>query len=99
MESQRWIAREMLSGNFDIADNDTGKTVARTDTAERARLIAAAPETAAERDRLREINAEMLEVLEALLEEADQMGGSVRRVTRYEVDRARAAIRKARGEA
>ncbi len=33
-----------------------------------ARLIAAAPETAAERDRLREINAELLAALSPLLE-------------------------------
>ncbi len=33
-----------------------------------ARLIAAAPETAAERDRLKEINAELLEALQKIVE-------------------------------
>jgi hypothetical protein len=39
-----------------------------------ARLIAAAPETAAERDKLREINAEMLAALEAVAMSAVGVG-------------------------
>jgi hypothetical protein len=35
-----------------------------------ARLIAAAPETAAERDRLKEVNAELLEVLRLIADQA-----------------------------
>ncbi len=38
-----------------------------------ARLIAAAPETAAERDRLREINAELLAALDLLVDAIDEM--------------------------
>lgn len=34
----------MVSGNWDIADEETGKTIARTETEENARLIEAAPE-------------------------------------------------------
>jgi hypothetical protein len=37
-----------------------------------ARLIAAAPETAAERDRLREVNAELVAALSELLAEAEE---------------------------
>lgn len=39
-----WLARQMVSGNWDIADEETGKTIARTETEENARLIEAAPE-------------------------------------------------------
>ncbi len=48
-----------------------------------ARLIASAPELLAE--------------LAALVAEADENGGSVRTVSRYRVDQARAAIAKAKG--
>ncbi len=48
-----------------------------------ARLIAAAPD--------------LLETLRELVREADRKGGRVREVSRYEVDRARAAIAKAEG--
>ena len=56
-----------------------------------ARLIAAAPETAAQRDRLRVINAELLAALEAALRI---------RPNRHDlwVPAARAALAKARGE-
>jgi len=46
-----------------------------------AQLIAAAPE--------------LLEALQELIAEADNTGGSIRQVTRYSVDKARAAIAKA----
>ena len=46
------------------ADTACPKRVAKVFTSEAdARLIAAAPETAAERDRLKEVNAELLEAL------------------------------------
>lgn len=45
-----------------------------------ARLIAAAPETAAERDRLREINAELLAALESLLQQVFEYGGAGERL-------------------
>lgn len=49
-----------------------------------AYLIAAAPE--------------MLEILSALVGEADTTGGARREVSRYEIDRARAVVKKAKGE-
>ena len=62
-----------------------------------ARLIAAAPETAAERDRLREVNRELVEALRPLV--AIVNGARVNRMKRdgYLVA-ARAAIRLAKGE-
>lgn len=68
-----------------------------------ARLIAAAPETAAERDHLKVINAMLLEALERLANAAldcQMRGYSERNATvlrKYE-DEARAAIRAAKGE-
>ena len=60
-----------------------------------ARLIAAAPETAAERDQLREVNADLLAALEAvdhafITNDNAAMQGAIRQ--------ARAAIEKARKE-
>jgi hypothetical protein len=65
-----------------------------------ARLIAAAPETAAERDRLREVNAELLEALRNLvvdLEERAEWDGEARVVCAgaFTYSNARAAIAKA----
>lgn len=61
-----------------------------------AKLIAAAPETAAERDTLKAINAELLEALEALL----PIVGAPRTYTSGDVfeaqDKARAVIAKAK---
>jgi hypothetical protein len=60
-----------------------------------ARLIAAAPETAAERDRLKEVNAELLAALKALYEATpDNEGGDLGEACRQ----ARAAISKAEGK-
>ena len=61
-----------------------------------ANLIVAAPETAAERDRLKAINAELLSALEGLLLPHEQGW----KVTDWDLrrDQARAAIAKAKGE-
>ena len=70
-----------------------------------ARLIAAAPETAAERDRLKEVNAELLAALKALLiwyldgVNSGQIGGDWKAETEAEVVAASAAIAKAEGGA
>jgi hypothetical protein len=65
----------------------------------RARLIAAAPETAAERDRLREINAELLAALEQLTRSVIGVNGIPgKRVSDVLLDDARAALAKAKGE-
>jgi hypothetical protein len=83
------------------------------DQAEReanARLIAAAPETAAERDRLKEVNAELLEVLrltadQALRCEIPEGYGPEFRSEEWDagydaaISSARAAISKAKGGA
>lgn len=58
-----------------------------------ARLIAAAPETAAERDRLKEVNAELLEALKAML----HVFGCGTAIDCSTCDSARAAIAKAEG--
>ena len=62
-----------------------------------ARLIAAAPETAQERDRLKAINAELVEALErtvCALEEVAEDGGTI--IYNETMDIARAALAKAR---
>lgn len=61
-----------------------------------AALIVAAPETAIERDRLKEINAEMLHALEYLLEEVCKKDGNP---FDGATDTAAAAIRKHKGVA
>ena len=65
-----------------------------------ARLIAAAPETAAERDRLREVNAELLAALKALLEELNLIRAKDTKAVYDSVCRfnAAAAISKAEGK-
>lgn len=74
---------------------------------ERARLIAAAPQIAAERDRLKEVNAKLLEVLElsytALYELADDLmngakGRDVSAKMREKAMSVYAAIASAKGE-
>jgi hypothetical protein len=61
-----------------------------------ARLIAAAPETAAERDRLREVNAELVAALEQIAHRAHKH--AVCTQVQYSLgDIARAAIAKATG--
>jgi hypothetical protein len=63
-----------------------------------ARLIAAAPETAAERDHLRKVNAELLEALERIKVELD--GNTPNRpALNMAVGIARAAIEAAKGDA
>jgi len=63
-----------------------------------ARLIAAAPETAAERDRLREVNAELVAALKNLLSTPDFDGTQKTSIARRETKRAaRAAIAKVTG--
>jgi hypothetical protein len=71
----------------------------RRDEAEaNARLIAAAPETAAERDRLREVNAELVAALEQIAHRAHKH--AVCTQVQYSLgDIARAAIAKATGDA
>ena len=80
-----------------VIDSEPGRALAVTagfecDNEANARLIAAAPETAAERDRLKEINAELLEALEWALD--------VIEYNQLKVDdaKARTAIAKARGD-
>ena len=72
-----------------------------------ARLIAACPETAAERDQLREVNAELLYELEQACLSLDELAkeyvegighNATARGVREQTRRARAAIEKARKE-
>jgi hypothetical protein len=68
-----------------------------------AALIAAAPETAAERDRLRGVNSQMLEALEQILLRAcyglEEDVDSAPEMLRAVFDDARAAIAAAKGQA
>ncbi|HZZ77143.1 MAG TPA: hypothetical protein VFE62_01410 [Gemmataceae bacterium] len=100
-----WNAR------FKIATVTMPSPMNAVDWSANARLIAAAPETAAERDRLKEINAELTQVLEELLPYAEQEAQSLSECNKRDgdcedemnecnawIDKARAAIAKARGE-
>ena len=67
------IANEVV-----LAEDDSGlvadcysRTRGHDERVANARLTAAAPETAAERDRLREVNAELLEALDVLVNGPD----------------------------
>lgn len=60
-----------------------------------ARLIAAAPETAAERDKLKSINAELLEALQNIVIDYTPKDGSDQRA----LESAKQAIAKAEGKA
>lgn len=93
----------VVSGNAVVAH---GRGPTMQIAIENARLIAAAPETAAERDRLKEINAELLAELRAsaeLLEEAKTFAGNIlgglglAAFLASQAEIARAAIAKAEG--
>ncbi len=60
-------------------------------------LIAAAPETAAERDRLREVNAELLAALEEAIDVVDTIGHLTRK-QHLLLEQWRSAIAKAEGK-
>lgn len=73
-----------------LAANEHARAIAKAN----ARLIAAAPETAAERDRLKALNAELLAALKAI-KEAGRMSDQPR--AKYCAEIADAAIAKAEG--
>ena len=100
--------RDTLPGSIEesrvFADNapEGDKLIAQcygSHAIEHARLIAAAPETAAERDRLKAINAELLTALEALCDLMPQTRPGNMQSDEYHIwlqaDKARAAIAKA----
>lgn len=75
-----------------------GKYKTRLQINEHARLIAAAPETSAERDRLKALNAELMETLKAIHAIANTLGRSPNESENalWEIHgKARAAIAKA----
>ena len=80
-----------LKGAHGLGGRRTGE-----ESAANARLIAAAPETAAERDRLKEINAELLDALTEIVAAADGNGWKQLDAT---FAAQRAAIAKATGAA
>lgn len=90
-----WINAVGSSGvaKIETCDYGDGKGERITDEdLANARLIAAAPETAAERDRLKEVNAELLAALKAVMGEwKDGYGLNC-------VEQVRAAIAKAEGK-
>jgi hypothetical protein len=91
-----------------VSQRDTGKIIANTrprsneQDFNNARLIASAPETAAERDRLKKINAELLEALEACVEAnrrfAEINNSGLAHVLDVADSKARSAIAKTKGE-
>ena len=100
----KWHHSATLAGNpngrthYDIGADDCSNVAivypsedGDADTLRKARLIALAPATAAERDRLRALNAELLVALKNIL--GVMMGGWPERVAV-----AQAVIRKAEGE-
>ena len=94
-----WVVFQATNPNMEICQMFHDGTDENETGAANARLIAAAPETAAERDRLREINAELLAALKEL---SDGMwagdGISNPAVPGHQVAKARAAIARAEGE-
>lgn len=94
-----WEIRHDAGHQWHVADvygiSDGEKTYGHGFAEANARLIAAAPETAAERDRLREVNAELVAALESALKSLEIDGpDSAAAVLRTD---ARAAIAKAKG--
>jgi hypothetical protein len=75
-----------------------GKYKTRADINNHARLIAAAPETAAERDRLKEVNAELLAALKDAVDLTDNLYSHMTPEELSLVDVWRAAIAKAEGK-
>lgn len=82
---------------FSLPHNAASPCVPRDQAESNVHLIAAAPETAAERDRLKAINAELLEALEIIASQSSGIPGSTNRADCMAAI-ARAAIAKARGE-
>lgn len=93
----KWSCHARTTVVVDDESVVTGKRViAECETEDDARLIAAAPETAAERDSLKEINAELLAALTSL---RDAFIGTSVEVQADAMRAARAAIAKAKGGA
>ena len=82
--SSKWHHSATLAGNqngrthYDIGGDDNSNVAlvfpseyGDEDTLRNARQIAAAPETAAERDRLKELNGELLDALKGALSQID----------------------------
>ena len=105
------IARHVMNGNGNGATyicklplvNSAGvRSDAYKSQEANARLIAAAPETAAERDKLKVINAELLATLERILYAHDNHGNGAAMgeaiLCEHYAKMARASIAKAKGE-
>ena len=85
----------IIGNGYSIAHINSHRT---TEGRENAELIAAAPETAAERDRLKEINAELLEAANAAIDAiADERADAAYKAN--VVSMLRDAIAKATGAA
>jgi hypothetical protein len=80
-----------------VTDNDYLRNIQEQEA--NAKLIAEAPETAAERDRLKIINAELLEALEKISDNLEvAFSGNLRSDASSSLLNARTAIAKARGQ-
>ena len=82
--------------------SEHGAPIAKCNDEDTARLIAAAPETAAERDRLQAINAELVTALEAILPwletDVEYAGSDAAGLLLDAIQQARAVVAKAKGD-
>ncbi len=103
---EKWKYEETPSGAYDIyssLDDGDDRVCELVDGLARARLIAAAPDLLAERDRLRATNARLIEALEDALLYAISYGPAPKDQAEHDEDETRrgvwrAALAAARGE-
>lgn len=104
-----WVVRMTASGNPFIYDDATGKNIAGVtgirpgidaeESQANAALIAQAPDLLADRDRLRQINAQLVAALETIVCDADKFMAEYSIVVESEcITLARAALTAAKGE-
>lgn len=88
--TDKWIARQMVSGAWEIADDDTASTIAHVLGESDAHLAAAAPTMRAALIRA----ADMFEQVACMMDDTGASGGPTMRAA---ADEAREAIRIAAG--
>ena len=103
-----WIVRMTASGNPFIYEDATGKNIAGVagcrpgidaeESQDNAALIAQAPDLLTERDRLRQVNAELLAALRLIVKSLTLAGAPELACQEYQLGIARAAIAKAQAE-
>lgn len=91
-----WYGANVSGDQGLVIDEKTGRNIAVVYDKKDTQLIASAPETAAERDQLKEVNAELVDALGQLLDRLDHHG--VLDIIREEgpIEDAREALERAR---